>query len=165
MFEVLKGMQLPDFDIGNWQSKIRHLVKTLPEYSTIDHWPWKETSDIVYKDTKKQLTSYLLAHGYLGEDLWNDVEEGPDYFLEVKTTLRECEHPFYVSKGQYALVSYSCSIITLVTINMLTIIDGGENDGSSCVAHTNLCDLSGVQPRRGRHGHAYLRRSVEHETE
>src|ERR1700759_914831 len=101
---------LPDFDRGNWQSKIRGRVNTNPEYSTIENWKYPETSDIVYQDTKKQLTNYLLAQGYLGENLWEDAEEGPNYFLEVKTTLAGCDHPFYVSKVQYALVSPTCSI-------------------------------------------------------
>jgi len=113
VFEVLKGMQIPDFDINNWQSRIRHLVKSRPEYSRMKNWTDEETSDIVYEDIKKQLTNYLLAHGYLGENLWEDAEEGPRYFLEVKTTLQGCDHPFYVSKGQYALVSSSCSVTNI----------------------------------------------------
>ncbi|KAF4924992.1 hypothetical protein CGCVW01_v003742 [Colletotrichum viniferum] len=91
---------LPEFSRDNWQSNIRRYVTVHPDYALMEPWSGRETSDIVYEDVSKQLTSLLVRQGYL-ETRWLSRARGPKYFIEVKTTTMSCETAFYMSKAQY----------------------------------------------------------------
>lgn len=69
-------------------------------------WPGtKETADIVFKDGDNQeLTHLLINHGHLPNDF---LRQGArlTYYLEVKTTTKECATRFYMSKAQHQRVS------------------------------------------------------------
>ncbi|EQB58063.1 hypothetical protein CGLO_01742 [Colletotrichum gloeosporioides Cg-14] len=91
---------LPEFSRDNWQSNIRRYVTVHPDYALMEPWSGRETSDIVYEDVSKQLTSLLVRQGYL-ETRWLSRPRGPKYFIEVKTTTMSCETAFYMSKAQY----------------------------------------------------------------
>ncbi|KAH9237080.1 hypothetical protein K456DRAFT_1495726 [Colletotrichum gloeosporioides 23] len=91
---------LPEFSRDNWQSNIRRYVTVHPDYALMEPWSGRETSDIVYEDVSKQLTSLLVRQGYL-EARWLSRPRGPKYFIEVKTTTMSCETAFYMSKAQY----------------------------------------------------------------
>ncbi|KAF0329343.1 ino80 chromatin remodeling complex protein [Colletotrichum asianum] len=91
---------LPEFSRDNWQSNIRRYVTVHPDYALMEPWSDRETSDIVYEDVSKQLTSLLVRQGYL-ETRWLSRPRGPKYFIEVKTTTMSCETAFYMSKAQY----------------------------------------------------------------
>ncbi|KAF4817719.1 hypothetical protein CGCTS75_v012182 [Colletotrichum tropicale] len=91
---------LPEFSRDNWQSNIRRYVTVHPDYALMEPWSGRETSDIVYEDVSKQLTSLFVRQGYL-ETRWLSRPRGPKYFIEVKTTTMSCETAFYMSKAQY----------------------------------------------------------------
>uniref|UniRef100_L2FL52 Ino80 chromatin remodeling complex protein n=1 Tax=Colletotrichum fructicola (strain Nara gc5) TaxID=1213859 RepID=L2FL52_COLFN len=91
---------LPEFSRDNWQSNIRRYVTVHPDYALMEPWSGRETSDIVYEDVSKQLTSLFVRQGYL-ETRWLSRPRGPKYFIEVKTTTLSCETAFYMSKAQY----------------------------------------------------------------
>ncbi|KAF5497161.1 hypothetical protein CGCS363_v008052 [Colletotrichum siamense] len=74
--------------------------KLLDYYALMEPWSGRETSDIVYEDVSKQLTSLFVRQGYL-ETRWLSRPRGPKYFIEVKTTTMSCETAFYMSKAQY----------------------------------------------------------------
>lgn len=67
-------------------------------------WSQRETADIVYPDVQGEFTTLLIDNGYLGEE-WRAAR--PKYLLEVKTSTGPLATPFYMSKNQYQLVSYS----------------------------------------------------------
>jgi hypothetical protein len=96
-------MSLPGFSRDNWQSTIRHYVTCCAEHSDIEPWSGQETSDIVYNDTHGSLTTWLVRNGYLAFVPW--INARPKYYLEVKTTARECGEKFFMSGNQYDRVS------------------------------------------------------------
>jgi hypothetical protein len=61
-----------------------------------------ETADIIYKDTEGEFTQLLITNGYLDGSIWAHAR--PKYFLEVKTTTKECATRFFLSKSQYKRV-------------------------------------------------------------
>lgn len=105
VFELLKSLTSPSltaFDLDNWESTIRHLVRPHPEYSDITQWPGRrETADITYNDASGNLTSILMESGYLDRS-WEGLT--PRYLLEVKTTTGRCSQPFYMSNVQHQRV-------------------------------------------------------------
>jgi hypothetical protein len=68
--------------------------------------PWKgmETADITYNDTEGIFTRFLREKGYLQPDIWENAR--PMYYLEVKTTTKDYDTRFFVSKAQYKRVSH-----------------------------------------------------------
>jgi hypothetical protein len=67
----------------------------------MDAWRGAETADITYEDKKGDFTKLLVENGYL-DDIWRDAK--PKYYLEVKTTTKQCATRFFVSKSQYQRV-------------------------------------------------------------
>jgi len=66
-------------------------------------WKGSETADITYDDKKGEFTQLLIANGYLDGSIWAAAK--PKYFLEVKTTTKECATKLFLSKSQYRRVS------------------------------------------------------------
>jgi hypothetical protein len=104
-FELLCGIDpsLTGWSDRNWQSRIRHYVTIHPDYAMMAPWYGTETADIVYDDTEGAFTTFLIAHGYLEADEWEDRR--PKYFIEIKTTTGPLCTPFYMSKRQFERVS------------------------------------------------------------
>ena len=107
---------LPGFSRSNWQSTIRSYVTSHPEYSNLSSWNGRETSDITYEDHDGTLTRLLIDNGYLTSEVTDG--ELPNYYIEVKTTVRSCEMPFYMSRNQYRMVSINLSISNDVAITL-----------------------------------------------
>ncbi|KAI3332562.1 hypothetical protein F4824DRAFT_475026 [Ustulina deusta] len=104
LFSHLSGPDgLPGFSRYNWESNMRKYVIIHPEYTDMDEWRGRETSDITYCDVQSKLTTELIEKGYLARNTWEGKH--PNYFIEVKTTTGSCETPFYISKAQYQRVS------------------------------------------------------------
>lgn len=105
MFEYLKGLELPDFGLDNWQSSIRKYARMHPDYSDIDGViDWNSIADIEYHDREGQLTDFLVKKGHLLHHLW--ANERPHYHFEVKTTTSaDWQEPFFMSKYQRRHVS------------------------------------------------------------
>lgn len=103
MFEILSRLEtrLPRFSRDNWQSTIRRHVKVHEDYSDMDAWNGAETADITYQDNNGVFTRLLVENGYL-DNVW--IGARPKYYLEVKTTTKECGTRFFVSKSQYQRV-------------------------------------------------------------
>jgi len=103
VFEILSRLEtrLPGFGRDNWQSTIRRHVKVHEDYNDMEAWKGAETADITYDDKKGELTKLLVGNGYL-DNVWIDAK--PKYYLEVKTTIKECGTKFFVSKSQYQRV-------------------------------------------------------------
>lgn len=104
MFEVLKGLGLPLFDLQNWRSTIRHLVTVHDDYKDMPGWNGSETSDIVYSDHEHKLTEFLVANNYLNHIEAFNRNPGitpPTYYIEVKTTPGPLNTQFYCSQGQF----------------------------------------------------------------
>ena len=91
------------FSYKNWQSTIREYVTVHPDYTDMQPWFGRETSDIVYSDADGNLTSLLISKGYLSAQEWQT--RTPLYYIEVKTTTEGCNTAFYMSNSQYDKVS------------------------------------------------------------
>lgn len=59
----------------------------------------------MYMDHNSALTNLLIDKGYLPPDYSSGA--GLQYHIEVKTTMRACVTPFYMSNRQYKMVSIS----------------------------------------------------------
>ncbi|TGO13902.1 hypothetical protein BTUL_0061g00190 [Botrytis tulipae] len=103
MFKIMKSLGLPLFDLGNWRSTIRHRVTIHNEYKYMPRWSGSETSDIVYEDHDKMLTSLLITNNYFNiEELARlRFASSPTYYVEVKTTPGPLDNAFYCSQGQF----------------------------------------------------------------
>ncbi|KAF2810106.1 uncharacterized protein BDZ99DRAFT_442610 [Mytilinidion resinicola] len=99
VFELLKGLGLPNFTLANWQSTIRHRVAVHERYYDLTRWFGPETADIVYRDREGTLTHLLIEAGYLQASTWS--HKTPEYYIEVKTTVGMLDTPFYCSQPQY----------------------------------------------------------------
>jgi hypothetical protein len=98
---------VPYFGRHNWESSIRHFVKVHEDYANLK--PLKnpkkrEEADIVFEDSAGKLTAILIDNGYLDSAVWKNAK--PKYYIEVKTTRKECATKFFMSKSQYKRVSY-----------------------------------------------------------
>ena len=80
----------------------------------MDAWNGKETTDIVYDDRDGVLTSLFIDKEYLSSEVW--AERRPKYFIEVKSTTRSCETPFFMSKNQYQTVNLIHMLILFLII-------------------------------------------------
>lgn len=58
----------------------------------------------MYHDARGELTRKLSLDGYF-TDAETQVIGDPTYYIEVKTTTRGCEEPFFMSRAQYERVS------------------------------------------------------------
>lgn len=76
------------------------------KYRGIEPWQGKEIADIIYEDIgpEYRLTNMLAGLGYLraGNPSPGTVVT---YYFDVKTTCRQCDTPFYMSKARYSVVS------------------------------------------------------------
>ncbi|TVY16404.1 hypothetical protein LARI1_G008274 [Lachnellula arida] len=100
-FEILSRLEttLPEFGHHNWKSTIRKFVKVHEKYQGMKEWTGSETADITYNDKEGEFTQLLVANGYLVGSIWAAAK--PKYFLEVKTTTKECATKLFLSKSQY----------------------------------------------------------------
>ena len=71
-------------------------------YRDMELWRGAETADITYDDTEGAFTQLLIANSYLDGSIW--ARATPKYFLEVKSTTKECATRFFSSKSQYQRV-------------------------------------------------------------
>ena len=63
-------------------------------------WPGRrETSNLMYNDTDRILTRYLINADYLDTNIWADAT--PWYLMEVKTTTGDFSDRLYMSSNQY----------------------------------------------------------------
>jgi hypothetical protein len=110
VFEELSALNLADFTRNNWRSTIRGELSRYHRYAGIANWEGRETADIVYKDCDGRLTRWLKGNctgGYPAGFRNRDFAEHPiEYYFEVKSTTGACGSRFFLSTGQYKLVSY-----------------------------------------------------------
>ncbi len=103
---------LPDFGRANWMSTVRRKVRVHNKYSDMPPWKGAETADIVYEDQSPEykFTNLLINNDHLPG---HHLAPGPNlkYYLEVKTTTKECGTRFFVSKAQYHRVSKLSKLI------------------------------------------------------
>jgi hypothetical protein len=100
---MLLRLELPTFTRSNWKSTIRKEVRIHGKYSDMEPWNGAETADLTYHDTEGNFTRLLIGNGYLPSATWQQAR--PKYYLEVKTTTKECNTRFFVSGSQYQRVS------------------------------------------------------------
>lgn len=81
---------------------MRHFAAAHPEYEKLNRNYPPEQSDIFYRDSKSVLTAAFIDRGYLDETWRGSM---PDYYIEVKTTMRNLEKSFYMSTYQFDQVS------------------------------------------------------------
>ena len=107
VFETLKK-HISEFALEHWQSRIRGEVGIHADYANLRSWDRLETADIVYTDSTGRLWRFLKDNCFGGLPVGLDDEEkfgaAPvqplEYFIEVKTTTKECGTRFFMSKGQ-----------------------------------------------------------------
>ncbi|KAI0447658.1 hypothetical protein F4803DRAFT_573525 [Xylaria telfairii] len=101
VFELLKNAntELPLLSEANWKSTIRKYVKVHQDYAAMEPWTGNEKADLEYNDCEGVLTKLLIDKGHLDKESW--VGRKPYYYIEVKSTTKACEAPFYMSKAQY----------------------------------------------------------------
>jgi hypothetical protein len=73
-----------------------------PKYRDMGPWIGAETADITFIDVGGSFTSLMIQWGYLDERVWSGAH--PRYYIEVKTTTRECNERFFMSNSQYLRV-------------------------------------------------------------
>ena len=100
MFEYLKGLGLPRFNLENWKSEIRDRVKIHADYHEVEKYNDRSAiADIEYLDDSGTLTRFLKQKGHLAQGLWDS--ERPLYHIEIKTTTNSnWQEPFFMSKAQ-----------------------------------------------------------------
>lgn len=85
---------LDDFGPDNWTSELRHLVPGFTPFRA------QAFADFTYLDSRGQLTRTWF--GPEKAAAWQG--SWPKYHIEVKSTFREENEPFHVSKHQLATV-------------------------------------------------------------
>ena len=100
MFEYLKGLGLPRFNLDNWKSEIRDRVKIHADYHGVEKYKDRRAiADIEYLDHSGTLTKFLKQKGHLAQGLCDS--ERPLYHIEIKTTTSSSwQEPFFLSKSQ-----------------------------------------------------------------
>ena len=105
---MLLRRNLPNFSVDNWASTIRKEVCIHEKYKDMEPWIGPETADLTYTDQPDdyEFTNLLFELGYPIE---NKFQQGHPikYFLEVKTTTKDCGTRLFLSKSQYKRVSDS----------------------------------------------------------
>ena len=107
VFETLKK-HISKFALEHWQSRIRGEVGIHADYANLRPWDRPETADCVYTDSTGRLWRFLKDNGFGGLPVGLDDEakfgaarfQPLEYFIEVKTTTKECGTRFFMSKGQ-----------------------------------------------------------------
>ena len=103
VFERLRALAFPGFDLDNWQSRIRALVNVHPDYAALRNWPAAEIADLMYKDNTGEFENWLRRcsrHSFPSLPQDGEIQ----YLIEVKTTTGPCSSPFFMSKNQYQLM-------------------------------------------------------------
>lgn len=149
MFEILKSLGLPLFDLGNWRSTIRHRVAVHDDYKDMPRWSGSETSDIVYEDHDKMLTSLLTTNNYFHiEELAGlRFASSPTYYVEVKTTPGPLDNAFYCSQGQFDRME-SMKLQSDELVNEVYLVARVFNLGASGIGFKLYVDPAGLR-RRG----------------
>ncbi|ATZ46359.1 hypothetical protein BCIN_01g09700 [Botrytis cinerea B05.10] len=149
MFEILKSLGLPLFDLGNWRSTIRHRVAAHDDYKDMPRWSGSETSDIVYEDHDKMLTSLLTTNNYFHiEELAGlRFASSPTYYIEVKTTPGPLDNAFYCSQGQFDRME-SMKLQSDELVNEVYLVARVFNLGASGIGFKLYVDPAGLR-RRG----------------
>lgn len=109
MFEILRLLNLPNFNTESWQSTIRHNVNVLAEYAELRSWPPPETSDFVYETSSPLFEDFVRQRSYNRDQFpsWPAFGRRPiKWLIEVKTTTGPCSTPFFMSKNQYQLMKH-----------------------------------------------------------
>ena len=121
----MQAAGLPGFIRDNWLSDIRYEVKVHGKYANMpDKSPdipfgsKTEPPDIIYTDVSKKFVEFLEGQDTVGLQDWllDSRSKLRKYYIEVKTTTRNCDEVFHMSKGQYTRVSSctnSCSSLGL----------------------------------------------------
>ncbi|KAH8586657.1 hypothetical protein B0O99DRAFT_585566 [Bisporella sp. PMI_857] len=99
IFELLLGLSLPGFSEISWESTIRTEVRVHDRYRNLEFLTRRETADITYNDIDGVLTKLFIEKRYLDRETWENSR--PKYYLEVKTTTKDCSEQFYMSGSQY----------------------------------------------------------------
>lgn len=117
---MLLRLNLTNFGQENWKSTIRKEVQVHRKYRDLEPWRGAETADLTYQDVHGDFTRLLIAQGYLPAEVWEVAR--PTYYLEVKTTMKNRDRPFFVSGSQYQRVSVTIKKRTPLshTPNILT---------------------------------------------
>ncbi|KAL9610942.1 MAG: hypothetical protein Q9167_004384 [Letrouitia subvulpina] len=83
---------------SHWTSRLRKRAQVCSGFEDISAYEEVEVADITYHDEHGKLARWLHQQGY--NDALNWVDGGMTFYLEVKTTIRECTIPFIMSAGQ-----------------------------------------------------------------
>jgi hypothetical protein len=115
----MRAAGLPSFNENNWLSTIRHEIKVHEKYENMpDRSPdlpvgsKAEPADILYEDTTGKFLDFLEHEDSVGIEPW--LRALPmmkrKYYIEIKTTTRDCDAVFHMSKGQHTRVSTKYSL-------------------------------------------------------
>ncbi|KAB8212048.1 hypothetical protein BDV34DRAFT_219262 [Aspergillus parasiticus] len=149
VFEVLSHLNpcLPGFCRENWQSTIRKYVRLHEDYTDLEAWGGRETTDLAYNDSEGVLTSFLIAKNYLSSGRW--AGKRPHYYLEVKSTTSTYETPFYISKYQYKrMQTFSEDELESSDLDAIYIIFRVFNIGTDSVGMKVYVDPERMRRRR-----------------
>ncbi|KAF7949568.1 uncharacterized protein EAE97_003077 [Botrytis byssoidea] len=149
MFEIMKSLGLPLFDLGNWRSTIRHRVTIHNEYKDMPRWSGSETSDIVYEDHDKMLTSLLITNNYFNTEELGRLRfaSSSTYYIEVKTTPGPLDNAFYCSQGQFDRME-SMKLQSDQLVNEVYLVARVFNLGASGMGYKLYVDPAGLR-RKG----------------
>ncbi|KAF5878202.1 uncharacterized protein Bfra_000367 [Botrytis fragariae] len=149
IFEIMKSLGLPLFDLGNWRSTIRHRVTVHDDYKDMPRWCGSETSDIVYEDREKMLTSLLITNNYFHiEELARlRFASSPTYYIEVTTTPGPLDNAFYCSQGQFDRME-SMKLQSDQPVNEVCLVARVFNLGASGMGFKLYVDPAGLR-RKG----------------
>ncbi|TEY73343.1 hypothetical protein BOTCAL_0079g00080 [Botryotinia calthae] len=148
IFEIMKSLGLPLFDLGNWRSTIRYRVAVHDDYKDMPRWSGSETSDIVYEDHDKMLTSLLITNNYFQiEELAGlRFANSPTYYVEVKTTPGPLDNAFYCSQGQFDRME-SMKLQSDELVNEVYLVARVFNLGASGMGFKLYVDPAGLRRR------------------
>ncbi|KAJ9605358.1 hypothetical protein H2200_010015 [Cladophialophora chaetospira] len=116
VFEILKHLLGEQFDLPNWQSKIRHLVQAHRSYTGVHRRTAPETADIVFCDRNNDLELQLSRSRHIVSDIFEDwyppwyhdsdrpLQQPLEWLFEVKATIGPCENELLMSPKQYNLM-------------------------------------------------------------
>lgn len=115
IFELLSGLKpkLPNFSRNNWESVVRHFAAAHPDYEDLERNDSPEKADIFYSDSGGVLTLAFIERGYL-DDTW--LNEAPEYYIEVKATMRILEKSFFMSDFQFNQVSFTIHVMLVIRL-------------------------------------------------
>lgn len=129
MFEILKSLGLPLFDLGNWRSTIRHRVAAHDDYKDMPRW--SGTNNYFHIE---ELAGLRFA-------------SSPTYYIEVKTTPGPLDNAFYCSQGQFDRME-SMKLQSDELVNEVYLVARVFNLGASGIGFKLYVDPAGLR-RRG----------------